>query len=61
MHVKHKSLIFLVEKMYRVKNYIFKIDIKDTRTRSELSSKLTMKTPEGFFPLLTLNMHLFAG
>ena len=26
MHVKHKSLIFVVEKTYPVNNYMFKID-----------------------------------
>ena len=31
MHVKHKSLMFVVEKNYPVNNYMFKIDIKSTR------------------------------
>ena len=35
MHVKHKSLIFLM-----VKNYMFEIDIKNTRTRCETCSKI---------------------
>ena len=35
MHVKHKSLIFLMEK-----NYMFEIDIKNTRTRCETCSKI---------------------
>ena len=60
MHVKHKSLIFAMEKKL-VNNYMFEIDIKNTRTRCELCSKITIKTPKLFFLLLTLNMHLFAG
>ena len=46
MHVKHNSLIFLVEKNYPVKNYMLTIDIKNTRTRCEISLKLNIKTPE---------------
>ena len=46
MHVKHKSLIFEMEKTL-VNNYIFKIDIKKTRTRCEICSKI--KAPKRFF------------
>ena len=50
---------FVVEKNYPVNNLMFKIDIKNTRTRCKICLKLTAKTPE-FFSLLTLNMYLFA-
>ena len=59
MHVKHKSLIFVMKKKL-VNNYMFEIDIKNTRTRCEICSKITTKTPI-FFLLLTFNMYLFAG
>ena len=50
MHVKHKSLISVVEKNYPVNNnYMFKIDIKSTRTRCEICSELTIKMPRLFF------------
>ena len=49
LHVKHKSLIFVVKKNYPLNNYMFKIDIKSTRTRCEICSKLTIKTPRPFF------------
>ena len=48
MHVKHKSFIFVLEKKL-VKNYMFKIDIKNTRTKYEICLKLTIKTPKKFF------------
>ena len=49
MPVKQKSLIFVVEKNYPVNNYMFKIDIKRTRARCEICSKLTIKTPGRIF------------
>ena len=49
MHITHKSLIFVVEKNYPVNNYNFEVDIKNTRTRCEICSKLIIKTPEHFF------------
>ena len=49
MHVKHKSLVFVMEKNYPVNSYMFKIDIKSSRTRYEICSKLTIKTPGHFF------------
>ena len=45
MHIKHKSLIHMVEKIL-VNNYMFKIDIEKTRTRCEICSKLTIKDPK---------------
>ena len=48
MHVKHKSLIFVMEKKL-VNNYLFEIDIKNIRTRCEISSKITIKTLKPFF------------
>ena len=48
MHVKHKSLIFVVEKKL-VNNDMFKIDIKNTRTKYEICLKLTIKTPKNVF------------
>ena len=48
MHVKHKSLIFVMKKKL-VNNYMFEIDIKNTRTRCEICSKITIKTPKLFF------------
>ena len=47
MHVKDKSLIFVLERKL-VNNYMFKIDIKNTRKRYEICSKLTIKTTELF-------------
>ena len=61
MHLKHESLIFLVEGNYPVNNYMFKIDIENTRTRCEIYLKLIIKTTGFFFLLLTLNIYLFAG
>ena len=52
---KHKSLVFVMEKKL-VNNYIFEIDIKNTRKRCKLCSKITIKTPKLFFLLLTLSM-----
>ena len=49
LHVKHKSLIFVMKKNYPLNNYMFKIDIKSTRTRCEICSKLTIKKPGPFF------------
>ena len=48
MHAKHKSLISVVEKNYPINNCMFKINIKNTRTRCEICSKLTIKTPQLF-------------
>ena len=48
MHVKHKSLIFVMKKK-PVNNSMFEIDIKNTRTRCEICSKITIKTPKLFF------------
>ena len=61
MQIKHKSLVFVLEKNYPVNNYMFEINIKSARTRCEICSKLTIKTPGIVFLLLTLNMYLFAG
>ena len=38
-------MIFVVKNNYSVNNYMFKIDIKSTRTRCEICLKLTIKTP----------------
>ena len=46
--LKYKSLVFDVEKKL-VNNYIFEIDIKSTRTKCEICSKITTKTPKYFF------------
>ena len=46
LHVKHKSLSW--KKNYPLNNYMFKIDIKSTRTRCEICSKLTIKKPDVF-------------
>ena len=46
MYIKHKYLIFAVEKNCTVKNYMSKIDIKSTIT---ICPKLTVKTPRLFF------------
>ena len=48
MHVKHKSLIFVMKKK-PVNNSMFEIDIKNTRTRCEICSKITIETPKRFF------------
>ena len=49
MYVKHKSLIFVMKKKTKlVNNYMFEIDIKNTRTRCEICSKITIKTPKLF-------------
>ena len=48
MHVKPKSLVFEMEKK-PLNNYIFKIDIKNTRTKCEICSKIVIKTPKYFF------------
>ena len=47
MHVKHKSLIFVMGKKL-VNNYIFEIDITNTRARCEMCSKTTIKTSKLF-------------
>ena len=41
--------MLVVENNYPVYNYMFKIDIKSTRTRCEICSKLTIKTAGPFF------------
>ena len=51
MHVKHKSVIFVAEKNYPVNNYMFKTDIKSTRTRCGICSKLIIKLP-GLFSIV---------
>ena len=56
MHVKHKSLIFVMKKKL-VNNYMFEIDIKNTRTRCEICSKITTKTPI-FFSIVDFQ-HVF--
>ena len=62
VYVKHKSLIFVIKKKQKlVNNYMFEIDIKNTRIRCEICSKITTKTPNFFFLLLTFNMYFFAG
>ena len=62
MHVKHKSLIFVVEKNYPVNNnYMFKIDIKSIYYNKVWNMfRANHKDAKTFFPLLTLNMYLFA-
>ena len=42
MYVKHKFDICNGKKL--VNNYMFKIDVKNTRTRCELCLKITIKT-----------------
>ena len=42
-------MIFVVEKNFPRNSYMFKIDIKSTRARCEICSKLTIKTPGLFF------------
>ena len=48
MHVKHISVIFVQVKNYPANNNMFKVDIKDTRKRCEISSELIIKTAEFF-------------
>ena len=48
MHLKHKSLIFVGVKNYPTNSYMFEVDIRNTRTRCEICSKLTINIP-GFF------------
>ena len=50
-HACQTSLIFVVENNYQVNNYMFKINIKSTRTMCEICSKLTIKT-SGPFPIV---------
>ena len=47
MYVKHKFDICNGKKL--VNNYMFKIDVKNTRTRCELCLKITIKTLKLFF------------
>ena len=47
MLVKYKSLIFEMGKKL-VNNYKYEIDIKNSRTRWEICSKITIKTPKLF-------------
>ena len=44
----YKTQTFVIEKKL-VNNYMFKIDIKNTRIRREICSKITIKTPNFFF------------
>ena len=48
MHVKHKYLISVHVKNYLANNYMFKVDITNTRSRCEICSKPTIKTQELF-------------
>ena len=41
-------MMFVAKKNYPVNNHMFKIDIKNTRTRYEIYSKLIIKSPELF-------------
>ena len=43
-----------------VNNYMFEIDIKNTRTRCEICSEITRKT-QNFFSIVGFDMYLFAG
>ena len=43
---EHSSVSYIIRR-FPADNYMFKVNNRNTRTRCEISSKLTIKTPEG--------------